>query len=226
VIVPAAGLGVRLGPGDPKAMRGLCGEPLLAHAVRSLLASGRIDQLVVAAPAGREGEVRSLLAAITPTAGVGAAVVTRVVTGGDTRRASVAVGLAALAREVDVVLVHDAARPLVPASMVTRVVDAVLAGAPAVVPVLPVTDTIKRVDGDIVVETVDRNSLRAVQTPQGFLRQALERAHAQTTTDATDDATMVEEIGLPVHVVEGHDEALKITRPLDLAQAEAILRAR
>jgi 2-C-methyl-D-erythritol 4-phosphate cytidylyltransferase len=203
-------------------MRELCGEPLLTHAVRSLLASGRIDRLVVAAPAGREDEVRSLLATIAPVAEV----VTRVVTGGDTRRASVAAGLAALAPDVDVVLVHDAARPLVPASMVTRVVDAVLAGAPAVVPVLPVTDTIKRVDGDIVVETVDRASLRAVQTPQAFQRQALERAHAQTTTDATDDATMVEEIGLPVHVVQGNDEALKITRPLDLAQAEAILRAR
>jgi 2-C-methyl-D-erythritol 4-phosphate cytidylyltransferase len=218
VIVPAAGLGVRLGPGEPKAVRKLCGEPLLIHAVRSLLASGRIDEVVVAAPAGREAAVRSLLAPTAPSA--------TVVAGGETRRASVAAGLAVLARGTDVVLVHDAARPLVPPSMVRRVVDAVLAGAPAVVPVLPITDTIKRVDAGVVVETVDRASLRAVQTPQGFLRTALERAHAQTTTDATDDAGLVEEIGLPVHVVEGHDEALKITRPSDLVLAEAILRTR
>jgi 2-C-methyl-D-erythritol 4-phosphate cytidylyltransferase len=218
VIIPAAGHGVRLGGGPPKALRNLAGQPLLLHAVRSVLGSAHVGRVVVAAPPDAIDEVGRLLSVMTDRA--------LVVAGGDTRRASVAAGLATLPAAADVVLVHDAARPLVPSEVVDRVVEAVVAGAPAVVPVVPVMDTIKRVEGDAVVETVDRSALRAAQTPQGFRREVLVRAHAETTTDATDDAGLVEEIGLRVRSVDGADEALKITRPFDLFVAEAILAAR
>src|SRR6266536_69335 len=131
-VVPAAGRGERLGGELPKAFRLLGGAPLLVHAVRSLLASRHVGMVVVAAPADRLAEVRALLGP-----GVTA------VAGGEHRQASVAAALAALPSDVDVVLVHDAARPLVPVSIVDAVAGAVLAGAPAVVPVLPVADTLK-----------------------------------------------------------------------------------
>ncbi|MHB1211968.1 MAG: IspD/TarI family cytidylyltransferase, partial [Candidatus Nanopelagicales bacterium] len=131
--------------------------------------------------------------------------------------------------DVDVVLVHDAARPLVPAEVVGSVVSAVRSGHPAVVPGLPVVDTIKAVDdhGD-VERTVDRESLRSIQTPQGFDRAVLQRAHAAADLDAvaTDDAGLVERLGTRVHVVPGHEEAFKVTTPLDVVIAEAILARR
>jgi 2-C-methyl-D-erythritol 4-phosphate cytidylyltransferase len=152
-----------------------------------------------------------------------------VVAGGATRRESVGAALGALPPEVTVVLVHDAARPLAPVSLVDAVAATVRDGAVAVVPGLPVPDTIKQVDGDAVVATVDRSRLRAVQTPQGFRRDVLERAHADHEAegrDVTDDAGMVEALGLPVRVVPGHEEAFKVTRPLDLLLAEAVLARR
>lgn len=229
-IVPAAGLGVRLGPGAPKALRELAGEPLLVHAARSLLSGGEVDQLVIVAPPDDVDGVRRLLAGCDSDWDPGSDSDwdpdCDVVAGGSTRRESVAAGLRALNSDVDVVLVHDAARPLVPAEVVARVVSAVRAGAGAVVPVLAVTDTIKRVRAGEVVETIDRSALRAVQTPQGFDRAVLERAHTETTSDVTDDAGMVEALGLGVQVVDGHAEAFKITHSFDLAVAEAVLRAR
>jgi 2-C-methyl-D-erythritol 4-phosphate cytidylyltransferase len=149
-----------------------------------------------------------------------------VVAGGDSRQESVAAALAALPADVDAVLVHDAARAFVPPAVTARVVEALDAGAPAVVPALPVPDTVKRVSGARVLATVDRTSLRAVQTPQGFRRDVLERAHAHGTPGATDDAGLVESLGLPVTVVEGSAEAFKVTGPLDLLLAEALLRSR
>jgi 2-C-methyl-D-erythritol 4-phosphate cytidylyltransferase len=139
----------------------------------------------------------------------------------------VARALAALPAEVDLVLVHDAARCLVPPAVVEAVVAALRAGAPAVVPVLPVGDTIKQVDAaGGVVRTVPRAALRAVQTPQGFARDVLERAHRTGAPGATDDASLVEALGLPVATVAGAEEAFKVTRPLDLLLAEAVLRGR
>jgi 2-C-methyl-D-erythritol 4-phosphate cytidylyltransferase len=135
----------------------------------------------------------------------------------------VAAGLAALSEAVRVVLVHDAARCLAPASVYTRVVEALRAGAAAAVPGVAVVDTIKEIDGcGRVVATPDRSRLRAVQTPQGFSRAVLERAHA-LTSDATDDAALVERLGEPVLVVEGDDRALKITTREDLDRAARIL---
>ncbi len=208
----------------PKALRPLGGIPMLVHAVRALAASRVVDIVVVAAPEDSAESVAAMLAEQS----FGAEVV--VVTGGDTRQDSVARALLTLPDDVDVVLVHDAARPLVPVEVVTSVVSAVRSGRPAVVPGLPVVDTIKRVDeADDVTETVDRAPLRAIQTPQGFQRHVLQRAHASVDLDdspATDDAGLVERLGIAVQVIPGHEEAFKVTRPFDVVMAEAVLARR
>jgi 2-C-methyl-D-erythritol 4-phosphate cytidylyltransferase len=208
----------------PKALRPLGGIPMLVHAVRALAASRVVDIVVVAAPEDNAESVAAMLAEHS----FGAEVV--VVTGGDTRQDSVARALLTLPDDVDVVLVHDAARPLVPVEVVTAVASAVRSGRPAVVPALRVVDTIKRVDEhDDVQETVDREPLRAIQTPQGFARQVLQQAHASVDLDdspATDDAGLVERLGIPVHVIPGHEEAFKVTRPFDVVMAEAVLARR
>ncbi len=144
--------------------------------------------------------------------------------GGPTRQVSVSFGLAALSDDVDTVLVHDVARPFVPVDVVQRVLARLADGADAVVPARPVTDTIKEVDEEgAVVATLDRSGLRAVQTPQGFRRAVLEAAHAAGAgRSLTDDAALVEVRGGRVVVVDGAEEAFKITRPWDLALAEAV----
>ena len=217
VLVPAAGRGERLGSGSPKALRLLAGEPLLLHAVRGLRAAPSVGPVVVAAPADDLDAVRAMLADLDVV----------VVAGGAERSDSVAAALAALPPDAELVLVHDAARCLVPVEVVERVVAALRGGAEAVVPVLPVADTVKQVDdaGDVVA-TVPRADLRAVQTPQGFVRAVLERAHGAGLAGATDDASMVEALGVPVRTVPGSEEGFKVTRPLDLVLAEAVLHVR
>jgi 2-C-methyl-D-erythritol 4-phosphate cytidylyltransferase len=217
VLVPAAGRGTRLGPGAPKALRELAGEPLLVHAVRGLRAAETVGTIVVAAPPDAVADVAALLAPYD----------VEVVPGGEERQHSVARALAALPAHVDVVLVHDAARCLTPAAVVERVVAAVRAGAPAVVPVLPVADTVKEVAHGRILRTLDRGRLVAVQTPQGFTRDMIEQAHRGATGQAaTDDAGLVEALGRSVATVPGDEEAFKVTRPIDLLLAEAVLRAR
>jgi len=234
VLVPAAGAGVRLGPGGPKALRLLEGEPLLVHAVRRVAAAASVRMIVVAAPPDEVDSVRSLLAPV--------AIVT-VVAGGADRQQSVAAALAAVPEEIGIVLVHDAARALTPASLVEGVAAAVRGGLPAVIPVLPVIDTIKEVGPaevgpaevgpvavkevravEVVLGTVDRSVLRSVQTPQGFRHEVLAAAHRAGLDPHTDDAGMVEKAGVPVTCVPGSELAMKITRPLDLILAEALLR--
>jgi 2-C-methyl-D-erythritol 4-phosphate cytidylyltransferase len=196
---------------------------MLVHAVRALARARLVDTVVVAAPPGDEAEVRGLLDTYAVPTDV------RVTTGGDTRQESVRRALESLAPDVDVVLVHDAARPLAPSELVDQVVAAVAAGADAVIPALPVADTIKRVEDDRVVETLRRSGLYAVQTPQGFARDLLAKAHEAAVIDGfagTDDASLVERIGASVRVVPGHPEAAKVTRPDDLAAAEAVLARR
>ena len=145
------------------------------------------------------------------------------VPGGDRRRDSVASGLAAISDRAGLVLIHDAARPLVTADLVRRVIDRFLIGDVAgVVPAIPIRDTLKRIAGDIVVETVDRGDLVAVQTPQGFDLETLRAAHAASGADATDDASMVEAIGGTIAIVGGDPANLKVTYPEDLAVAEAL----
>ncbi|WP_315098864.1 2-C-methyl-D-erythritol 4-phosphate cytidylyltransferase [uncultured Cellulomonas sp.] len=235
-VLTAAGSGSRLGHALPKALVPLGGQSLVVHAARNLLAAraagdARVRVLVVTAPAFHVAAIADELAVLADQ------VALLVVPGGATRQASVAAGLAALVgdprgQDVDVVLVHDAARPLAPPSLVARVIDAVRDGHPAVVPGLPVTDTVKRVAPhrgvtvEPVVETVPRAELRAVQTPQGFTRELLLRAHAHGADDAhdealaaSDDAGLVERLGEPVWVVAGDERAAKITTARDLAIA-------
>ncbi|MDT4974462.1 MAG: 2-C-methyl-D-erythritol 4-phosphate cytidylyltransferase [Pseudonocardiales bacterium] len=208
----AAGDGQRLGAGVPKAFCEVAGQTLLEHAAARFVAHPDVHDLVVVAPPS----LVESAAALVPTAAV--------VAGGRTRQESVERGLAALPDDVDAVLVHDVARPFVPAEVISRVVAALSGGAEAVIPVLPVVDTVKRVDeSDVVVETLDRTSLRAVQTPQGFRRAVLVAAHAAAGGSAvTDDAALVEAFGVRVVVVEGADELFKITRPWDLALAALV----
>ncbi|MBP2365355.1 2-C-methyl-D-erythritol 4-phosphate cytidylyltransferase [Pseudonocardia parietis] len=213
-VVPAAGSGLRLGAGVPKAFVELVGVPMLVRAVDGLLASTAVDHVVVVVQGDQVGDASALLPGRPVT----------VVEGGADRTASVAAGLAAIGPDADVVLVHDAARPLTPAGVVERVVGAVRAGAPAVIPVLPVADTIKQVDdAGVVVSTVNRSALRAVQTPQGFRIADLRRAYAGTPDPRTDDAGLVEAIGDPVATVPGDPLAFKVTTAWDLRIAELLI---
>ncbi|QDY77565.1 2-C-methyl-D-erythritol 4-phosphate cytidylyltransferase [Streptomyces qinzhouensis] len=230
-VIPAAGRGVRLGPGAPKALRVLNGTPMLVHAVRAMAASNAVVLVVVVAPPEDTPGVRNLLADLALPDRTDVVVVP----GGETRQESVRLGLAAVPDDVPIVLVHDAARPLVPVDTVDSVIEAVRDGAPAVVPALPLADTVKEVTPgekgtpEPVVATPERARLRAVQTPQGFDRATLVRAHDTVPADgegATDCAGLVERLGEPVVVVPGHEEAFKVTRPLDLVLAEAVLARR
>ena len=216
VLVPAAGAGLRLGPGGPKALRLLAGEPLLVHAIRRIAAAESVTLIVVAAPPAEMAAVAALLAPIAPVT---------VVAGGAERQQSVANALAVVPSGVGIVLVHDAARALTPPQVIESVAAAVRGGLPAVIPVLPVVDTIKQVGpGELVLGTVDRSVLRSVQTRQGFRRSVLADAHAAAGDALTDDAGLVEKAGVPVTCVPGSELAMKITRPLDLILAEALLR--
>ncbi|WP_037573839.1 2-C-methyl-D-erythritol 4-phosphate cytidylyltransferase [Phaeacidiphilus oryzae] len=238
-MVPAAGRGERLGPGAPKALRELGGVPILVHAVRALLGARSVRTVVVAAPADGVPGVRALLDEHGLPGQLGKDV--RVVAGGETRQESVRLALAALPEETEVVLVHDAARPLVPVEVIEAVAGAVAAGSDAVVPAVPLADTVKQVEPaarpggpEPVVGTPERARLRAVQTPQGFRHRLLVDVHAKAlaaegTSDeapVTDDAGLVERFGGRVVVVPGHEEAFKVTRPLDLVLAEAVLARR
>jgi 2-C-methyl-D-erythritol 4-phosphate cytidylyltransferase len=211
-ILVAAGSGERLGAQVPKAFCLVAGRTLLEHAAGRFSEHPGVRDLVVVAPSA----LVAAAGALVPRAVV--------VAGGATRQQSVDRGLAVLADDVDAVLVHDVARPFVPAAVIGRVIASLNSGADAVVPGVPVVDTVKRVDAsDAVTETVDRDSLRAVQTPQGFRRAVLAAAHAASDgLDRTDDAGLVEARGVRVVVVEGAAEAFKITRPWDLTIAEAV----
>jgi 2-C-methyl-D-erythritol 4-phosphate cytidylyltransferase len=204
---------------------------MLIHAVRAMAASRSVSLVVVVAPPDGAHEVKNLLDehALPERTDY------LVVPGGDTRQESVRLGIDALPEDISVVLVHDAARPLVPVDTVDAVIEAVRDGAPAVVPALPLADTVKEVEPgapgepEPVLGTPVRARLRAVQTPQGFDRDTLVRAHGAVAVSgegATDDAGMVEQLGAPVVVVPGHEEAFKVTRPLDLVLAEAVLARR
>lgn len=241
VIVTAAGSGTRLGFGTPKALVPLAGRPILSWALDGVASASVCDLLVVTAPASLLDDVRALV----PNGSL-------CVAGGATRQESVANAIAVLPPEVEFVLVHDAARALTPPEVFQRVVGALREGMDAVVPVLPVTDTIKEAGdpGDAarpraaapppaaslsgggtsgpepVIGTVDRTRLRAVQTPQGFERHLLERAHGAGGDALTDDAGLVEAIGEAVWMVPGSELALKITTPFDLELAEFLAARR
>lgn len=219
VLVPAAGLGTRLGPGVPKALRHLAGAPLLTHVIRRLVQAPSVGHVVVAAPPDGVDAVLALLVDELPPH-----LPVDVVAGGATRQESVAAALNATPARFQILLVHDAARAFAPPDLVERVAAGVREAHEAVIPVLPVVDTIKRVDAaGHVVTTMQRTDLRAVQTPQGFRRAVLEAAHrGGLVADATDDAGLVERLGVKVYCVAGSEAAIKITRPVDLLVAEAL----
>lgn len=228
VVVVAAGSGTRLGYGMPKALVPVAGHPLLEHALATVREALPAASLLVTVPVGD-----------TELTAVASACGAQAVTGGATRAQSVARALAALPPDTKRVLVHDAARCLTPRAVFERVVAALQDGAEAVVPVVEVTDTVRGVDsGGCSTGTVDRAGLRAVQTPQGFDRALLERVNeaagllpdrgAEDPAGITDDASLVERFAPehPVVLVAGDVESFKITRPLDLLLAGAVVDSR
>jgi 2-C-methyl-D-erythritol 4-phosphate cytidylyltransferase len=216
-ILVAAGRGERLGLDHPKAFAKLGEDPLLAEPLRRLEDSDWIDGIVVVAPPGWE-EPAILLA---EELGCGKA--NACVAGGETRAESVRAGIAEVPADALVVLVHDAARPLVSDEVIGRVLAPLSEGWDGVVPGLPITDTLKRVGPDGgVLETVARDGLYAVQTPQAFVADVLRRAVAGTA-EATDCAALVEAAGGRVKVVEGDPRLLKVTTADDLAKIESWL---
>ncbi|KZE92976.1 2-C-methyl-D-erythritol 2,4-cyclodiphosphate synthase [Agromyces sp. NDB4Y10] len=223
VIVVAAGSGTRLGRPEPKAFVPLGDDTVLGVALDAVLGMSDPPYLVVVAPDERVEEARAI---VTSRAGA-ASVAFDVVAGGETRQKSVSRGIAALPHVIETVLVHDAARPLTPSIVFDEVAAAVRARGHGVVPGLPVIDTIKRVDArGRVVATVDRSELAAMQTPQGFPRSALEHAYSRAHGEHTDDAALVESVGMPIDIVPGDARAFKITVPADLHRAEQLVAER
>jgi len=217
-VVVAAGAGSRLGAGEPKALLEIGGRAMVSVAVGAVVSCTAIEEVVVAAPPGFEGAVAAAVA------GLGSAI--RVVPGGPTRQASVAAALAAVDPEAQIVVVHDAARPFASSGLFEAVVDTVASGADAAIPLLQLTDTVKRVRNGEVVGTEPRDELGLAQTPQGaragVLRNALEQA-AVARVEFTDDAALLEWAGATVRVVPGEAGNFKITTLLDLLRADELL---
>ena len=215
-IIPAAGSGVRLGADIPKAFLELGGLSLLT---RSALAMSTVaDILIIAAPVDGLDEAGAQVAQVDAEI--------HIVAGGEHRQESVANALRMVPEDVSIVLVHDAARPLVPFEVTQNVVAAIRGGAKAAIPVLPLVDTIKRVNNQgIAIETVDRNQLRRVQTPQGFDRATLDLAYRNPEVVATDDAGLMDALGIPVVTVAGDERSLKITTMADVQHALSLLEA-
>ena len=223
-LIVAAGSGERLGAGGPKSLVPVAGRPMYEHSLNAFRAAARVGPIVVAVPPGREGDFRG---GLDPQRGES------LVAGGSARSLSVANGLAALDREgvdCDIVAVHDAARPLVGPELIDRAVELLESspGVDAVIAAAPVTDTIKSVAADGRVErTLDRSGLRAVQTPQVFRRTVLTRAIAGGDPEnATDDASLIEQAGGSVVVIDSPSFNIKVTVPEDLAVAEALIADR
>lgn len=250
VILVAAGSGQRLGYGMPKAKVPLGGDSILTHALRGVAAAGIARQICIALPPEDQelraqceafaAELRADRAGAAPSDAAARAPEITVVDGGASRAESVRAALAGLLPGTESVLVHDAARALAPEAVFHRVAAALAAGAAAVIPVMPVVDTVKTVEPttgagaaiapELVTGTAPREVLRAVQTPQGFDLATLQRAHqaaagfdAAQAAAVTDDAMLVELLGIPVHAVRGASQSLKITTPLDLILAEGLL---
>lgn len=217
-VLVAAGRGERFGGERPKAFANLAGRPLLAESLERLESSDWVEGFVVVAPPGWE-EPSILLAEE-----IGAGKVHAVVSGGETRADSVRAGVAEVPEEGALLLVHDAARPLLQEEVVERVVTAIGDGWDGAIPALPLADTVKLARGEAVVETVDRRGLFAAQTPQAFLAGSLRGALARAD-DATDCAGLVEAAGGRVRLVEGDRRLVKVTTPADLDLVELLLGA-
>lgn len=221
-IVVAAGSGVRLGSSEPKAFVKVGGFTMLSYSLRVVAQVAAISELVLAVPAGFERAARAEVAA----AGFGLPV--KITPGGAQRQDSVRIALALTSSESELVIVHDAARPMATAAIFQACLDAA-ARAGGAIAAIPVADTLKRVADAAITATVARTSLWQAQTPQAFRRESLLAAHQRALADgieATDDAELVERTGARVEVVEGSTANLKVTTPTDLKIAEAIIAAR
>jgi 2-C-methyl-D-erythritol 4-phosphate cytidylyltransferase len=216
-VLAAAGSGERLGADRPKAFVRFGDLPLLAESLRRLDDSDWVDSIVVAAPPGWE-EPAILLAEE-----LGCSKVSSCITGGATRAESVQLGLREVPEDAAVVLVHDAARPFLEEAVIERVLAALNEGWDGAVPALHVPDTVKRVEGERVVETLNREQLRAVQTPQAFVASVLRSAYEGDVAGASDCASLVEARGGRVKVVEGDPRLVKITDAADLERVAALL---
>jgi 2-C-methyl-D-erythritol 4-phosphate cytidylyltransferase len=217
-IIVAAGRGERMGGGSPKGFLPVAGVPMLVHSARAFDAAASVSAIAVVVPADRIDHARELLRGLSKPL--------TAVAGGKRRQDSVRCGLAALPADFDgIVLVHDAARPLVDVALIEAVAAAAIR-AGAAIPVLPVADTIKRIEDGIVRATVDRAELGAAQTPQGFSISLLREAYDAADRDGavlTDEAMAIERLGRPVRAVPGSARNRKITTPDDLAWAEDVL---
>ena len=220
VIVVAAGSGTRLGRPEPKAFVRVGPRTILEHAIETVFSLSEPVQVIVVAPSAQLAEASALA---KQTAG-SAFPYLSVVAGGDTRQQSVTAGLAQLTAEVEVVLVHDAARAFTPERQFAAVINGVRETGGGVIPGLPLADTVKQTDWTGQVEsTPDRSTLTAVQTPQGFPRDALVAAYAAATQEQTDDAAVFAAAGGRVMVIDGDPLAFKITTPWDLKRAEGLV---
>jgi len=221
-LVPAAGRGTRLGQTLPKALIPLCGQPMVAWTVAALERTPVVEAIILVAPPDSLDDFEELRREN------GWQKVTAIVPGGADRQQSVWLGLKVMPTETEWVIVHDAARPLVTPSLIIAVWEAAQEIGTAAIAALPCTDTVKRsLDGVVVAETLEREQLWLAQTPQVFAADLLHQAHEQAIKDgcvATDDAMLVERLGVPVRLVMGDPTNLKITYPTDLLLAEALLR--
>jgi 2-C-methyl-D-erythritol 4-phosphate cytidylyltransferase/2-C-methyl-D-erythritol 2,4-cyclodiphosphate synthase len=218
VILVAAGDGARLGAGIPKALVKVGNLSLLEHALKNILEVKDLAQVVVASHEDRVPEFSAIA-----TAFVGDQVALSFTPGGLSRQGSIANALAVVNADIDIVLVHDAARCFTPAEVFNRVAQAVSETGFGVVPVLPVADTIKQVEKDVVLGTIDRESLRVAQTPQGFKFSELKAAYESAVEDFTDDASLMQSTGAVIRSVQGDAKAFKITVQADLEYAELLL---
>jgi 2-C-methyl-D-erythritol 4-phosphate cytidylyltransferase len=222
IIIVAAGSGVRLGRKEPKAFVPMCGRTMLAWSIETAARLADTAELVVAAPSGMEPAARREATA------AGSGIPVKIAPGGAERQDSVRIALALTSAESEIVVVHDAARPLATAELFSRCIEAAARSGGAIA-AIPVADTLKRVTGVAISATVPRAGLWQAQTPQAFRRALLIEAHQRAQREqiaATDDADLVERIGATVEVVESLEPNLKITTATDLAVAEAIIAAR
>jgi 2-C-methyl-D-erythritol 4-phosphate cytidylyltransferase len=223
LLIACAGSGRRMGAERNKLLLEVAGRPVLAWTLEAALACGDIRWIGIVGQPIDQAAIEGLVAAVNPDRPV------VWIQGGDTRQESVSNGLAALPPEASSVLIHDGARCLVDPDLISRCAQAVAAGA-AVIAAAPVTDTIKRVDGDgVIQDTPDRSQLWGAQTPQGFPVQQLRDAHARAVAEGwsvTDDASLFERLGWAVQVIEASPSNIKITTPFDLTIAAAVLAGR
>ena len=225
IVIPSGGRGVRLGAGTPKQYLEICGQPIIVRTLMTALSARHVEAVIIAAQPEEFEHVRTLLDRFD-------CMDERVVfvEGGIERQESVAKGLAHPALDsVEVILIHDAVRPLASTDLFDRVAEAAQMYG-AVIPAVAVTDTLKRVDSDgVIVETIDRSSMRRAQTPQGFSRELIRRVYSAATTDgtvATDCASLCEHAGIAVHVIEGEERNIKVTTAFDLELASMLLCGR